>query len=175
MLPLTPLKGHWLAPVTQLPTWARGGGRQGQRASAQAHTADPHCPPCCPEQDPRPDTEGLTAGHHPRRGALLGCLETWAPHPTTAPGDGPESLAQPGAIHEGQSCPLAWTPLVAFGQWGLCSRSRGTRITGRRTPEGLIRDPSQATTWFQAGTPEQRAQPQQSLTHGCRETITRLL
>lgn len=124
--PLTPLKGPSLAPVTQLPTWARGGGRQGQRASAQARTAAPHCPPRCPEQDPRPDTEGQTAGHHPHWGALLGCLETWALHPTTAPGDGSESLAQLGAIHEGRSCPLAWTQPVAFGQWGLCFHSRGT-------------------------------------------------
>lgn len=63
------------------------------------------------------------AEHHPCQGAMLACLETWAPHPTTVPGDGSESLAQSGEIREGQRCPQAWTQLVAFGHLGLRSRS----------------------------------------------------
>ena len=57
---------------------------------------------------------------------MLGCLERWAPHPTTVPGDSSESLAQSGEIREGQRCPQAWTQLVAFGHLGLRSRSRRT-------------------------------------------------
>lgn len=72
-----------------------------------------------------------------------------------------ESLAV-GRNSGGQHCPLAWTQLVAFGHLGLDPAAAGPEFLGGGPQESSYQDPSQATSWPQAGTPEQRAQPQQT-------------